>query len=268
MISFLAENGEPPHVCGNGAVVSGQTAICTTPGWADYYQCSCGKLFTEQACTHEITNLAAWKLGDGKTTAGHSYGSLKDGQPAIHTSSQLQDGMASYYQCAHCGEYFTEDLLHTTWNSLILKAAHQYGDWVTDASGHQRSCTCGHTADDGAHTYLDQYDVNCDTCGYERTVVLPEIAVIRPSINTETGKMTVTLIGENPLSGKMMVAVYDLNGRMLGISYADKTLNVDKTGKTFTIVFDKSGTPRLVKAFIFDSSFVPTMVIDSIELIP
>lgn len=266
MISFEAENGQPPHICGGGTEMEGQPATCTTPGWAKYYQCSCKKLFKEAACINEITNLAAWKMSEGKTTAGHSYGSLQSGQDAIHNSSQLQDGMASYYQCAHCGEYFTEGMLPTTWNSLILKAAHQYGDWVTDASGHRRSCTCGHTADDGAHTYLDQYDVNCDTCAYERAVALPEIAVIRPEVNPETGKLTVTLIGADPISGKMMVAVYDLNDRMLGISYVDKTLNVDKMGKTFTIVYDKKGTPRKVKAFVMDNSFAPTMVIDPIEL--
>lgn len=268
MISFVAENGLPPHSCGNGKVVTGQKAICTTPGWKDYYACSCGKLFKEAACTNQITNLAAWKLGEGKTTAGHDYGSLQTAKEPIHTTGQLQDGVASHYRCADCQEYFTSALMPTTWNSLVVKVSHQFGDWVGDANGHHRVCACGLETDQKDHDYLDEYDVSCETCGYERSDIPSDIAVIKPDMDTAAGKITVKLVSKNPISGRVMVAVYDLNGRMLGISYVNETLNIDKTGKTFTILYDKTGAPKKVRAFVVGGGFAPAIVIDPIDLEP
>lgn len=265
LITFVAQNGQPPHICGSGREIEGKQAICTTPGWEAYYECSCGKLYEEAACVNEITNLASWKMGEGKTTAGHRYGTLVKGFAAVHNQDQLIDGRADYYRCADCGEYFTEGQVPTTWSSLTLKAAHQYGDWSSDVSGHWRVCACDLTQSGDSHEYVDQYDADCGVCGYLREVQLPDFGVIRPQVDTEKGRLKVTLIGESPVSGRIMVAVYDVNGRMLGISYAQST-SVDQSGKTFTIVCDKTGTPYKVRAFVMDTGFVPKMEMGGMEL--
>ena len=58
--------------------------------------------------------------------------------------------------------------------------AHTYGDWTADGeTGHYRVCTDENctSADKGrvteAHSYDDDADMTCDTCGYERTVTPP-----------------------------------------------------------------------------------------------
>ncbi len=53
----------------SGTKVDGHPATVTEDGWKDYYTCSCGKLFEDAACTVQITDLAAWKIGDGKIPA-------------------------------------------------------------------------------------------------------------------------------------------------------------------------------------------------------
>ena len=57
---------------------------------------------------------------------------------------------------------------------------HTYGDWTADGeTGHYRVCTDENctSADKGrvteAHSYDDDADMTCDTCGYERTVTPP-----------------------------------------------------------------------------------------------
>ena len=58
--------------------------------------------------------------------------------------------------------------------------AHTYGDWIADGeTGHYRVCTDENctSADKGrvteAHSYDDDADMTCDTCGYDRTVTPP-----------------------------------------------------------------------------------------------
>ena len=58
--------------------------------------------------------------------------------------------------------------------------AHSYGDWTADGeTGHYRVCTDENctSADKGrvteAHSYDDDADTTCNTCGYERTVTPP-----------------------------------------------------------------------------------------------
>lgn len=51
----------------NVTLVNGKEPTCTTEGWNDYYQCSgCGKNFEKKDGTEEITDLDAWKAGEGK----------------------------------------------------------------------------------------------------------------------------------------------------------------------------------------------------------
>ena len=57
-----------------GTKVDGKNATCTEDGWEDYYQCSCGSYFEDEACTSEILDLESWKTGDGKIEAtGHDF---------------------------------------------------------------------------------------------------------------------------------------------------------------------------------------------------
>ena len=73
---------------------------------------------------------------------------------------------------------------------------HTYGDWTADGeTGHYRVCTdenCPH-ADKGrvteAHSYDDDADMICDTCGYDRTVTPPAEYTVRFNANGGGGTM-------------------------------------------------------------------------------
>ena len=66
------------------------------------------------------------------------------------------------------------------WKDAPPSHEHSYGDWTADGeTGHYRVCTDENcTSDDKgrvteAHSYDDDADMICDTCGYDRTVTPP-----------------------------------------------------------------------------------------------
>ena len=153
-----------PHTHGNGVKQLGQSATCTTPGWNDYYKCSCGKLYTEADCTNEITDLEAWKTGAGKIEASHNYGTLVSAVAEKHTQTELAPGVAAHYHCSACGKYFTEGKVETTLEALTgTTPSHSYGDWKTDADKHWKECSCGKKADEGNHVDANSNN-KCDSC--------------------------------------------------------------------------------------------------------
>jgi len=166
---------EALHTCGSGTLQQGQAATCTADGWADYFRCSCDKLYEDADCTSEITDLAAWKTGDGRIPAGHQYGKLIDAQAEVHSQSQLKAGVAAHYICGACGNYFTAEKAATTLEALTgaMTEHDTDGAWVnTDPDQHWRTCSvCG--LEDSAkadHSYTDDQDTTCNDCGYVRTV--------------------------------------------------------------------------------------------------
>ena len=46
-------------------VREGVDPTCKTTGIADYYECVCGRFYSDAECTKEITDLEAWKSGEG-----------------------------------------------------------------------------------------------------------------------------------------------------------------------------------------------------------
>ena len=162
-----------PHVHGNGVKKIGQGATCTADGWSDYYKCSCGKFFTDSACTDEITDLSAWKIGAGKIAGGHSYGDLIGAAAEKHTQTELAASVAAHYRCSVCGKYFTEDKVETTLEALTGEApAHVFGAWQNDSDTHWKECACGKKSDEGAHIDGDG-NSECDTCQKTLSGVTP-----------------------------------------------------------------------------------------------
>lgn len=75
------------------AKVPGQAETCESDGWNDYYTCPvCGKYYSDAAGKNEITDLEAWKVGDGKIPAtGHEWSTPKytDNNDGTHTASYV-----------------------------------------------------------------------------------------------------------------------------------------------------------------------------------
>lgn len=123
-----------PHTHGNGVLQSGQAATCTVNGWKDYYKCSCGKIYTDAACTNEITSFEEWKNSDGKIVAEHTYGSLI---PKVNATCSAT-GMEAHYECSVCHTLFDENKAVKTENELTIDIdanAHTYGAWTSNGNG-------------------------------------------------------------------------------------------------------------------------------------
>ena len=149
----------------------GQAATCTVNGWKDYYQCACGKIYADAACTTPIADLEAWKVGEGKIVAEHTYGDLIPEDPAVHTQTELKAGMRAHYHCSVCDTYFDSSKNETTAIALTIPApTHSFGDWIKDNEKHWKVCSCGLKADEHTHNYTDNADMICNDCGYDRTV--------------------------------------------------------------------------------------------------
>ena len=129
------------HTHGNGTKQDGQGATCTVNGWKDYYKCSCGKIYTDVACTNEITSFEEWKNGDGKIAAVHSYGDLIAKVDATCSAT----GMQAHFECSVCHTLFDADKAVKTENELTIAIdanAHTYGVWTSNGDGtHTRVCT-------------------------------------------------------------------------------------------------------------------------------
>ncbi len=129
-----------PHTHGNGQKVSGQAAGCTVDGWKDYYQCSCGQYYTDAACTVEITDLVAWKAGDGKLAASHTYGT----PIAKKDANCTETGMQAHYECSVCHTLFDENKNVKTEAELTITTndSHNFGAWTSNGNGtHTRTCS-------------------------------------------------------------------------------------------------------------------------------
>ena len=129
------------HTHGNGTKQDGQGATCTVNGWKDYYKCSCGKIYTDAACTNEITSFEEWKNGDGKIEADHSYGDLIAKVDATCSAT----GMQAHFECSVCHTLFDADKAVKTENELTIAIdanAHTYGVWTSNGDGtHTRVCS-------------------------------------------------------------------------------------------------------------------------------
>ncbi len=78
----------------SGTKVNQIDATCTEYGVNAYYKCSCGRYYTDSACTKEIADLDAWKTGDGKIAKrNHDFSE----------SEYQNDGEGKHYRiCALC----------------------------------------------------------------------------------------------------------------------------------------------------------------------
>ena len=105
-----------------GTFQAGTQATCAQDGVKDYYTCTCGKAFEDEACTKLIEDLDSWKV----IPAGHSWSDTYLAENA--------DADKHYHVCAACG----------------AKDAGEAHTWNADAATetHDKHCTvCGYVAE-------------------------------------------------------------------------------------------------------------------------
>ena len=136
-------------------------ATCTVDGNIEYYECSCGKYYTDSTASVEITDKASVVI-----KAGHNYGTLVEEVPAKHTATELKAGMKAHYFCDKCSTYFTAEKVATTESALVIPApTHSFGDWVkTDPENHWKDCSCGLKSEEAAHSWYEATCLAPKTC--------------------------------------------------------------------------------------------------------
>lgn len=170
--SYSAEVKVIPHNH-TGTFQAGTPATCAQDGVKDYYTCTCGKAFEDEACTKLIEDLDIWKV----IPALPHQSTLFPGTPATCTT----DGVKDYYQCSVCHQYFenadcTKSIADLDSWKVILAPGHTWtGSYLAenaDGSKHYHVCTICGTRDGGeAHAWnvdapTEQNDKHCTICGY------------------------------------------------------------------------------------------------------
>ena len=93
LISACSNNSGHTH---NPILHKALDATCTTSGNVAYYSCTCGKRFSDKACTKEITNYMIPALGHIVTHHNPI------------DSSCISHGTVEYYECNRCHHYFSD----------------------------------------------------------------------------------------------------------------------------------------------------------------
>ena len=174
---------------------------CENDGVKEYYDCSCGKHFADAEGKTEITDLDAWKAGDGKLDAlGHSAVEAWTNDETNHwhvcdvcgerideTAHTYDDGVVTTeptctakgvktFTCTVCGHTKTED--------VNAKGHSAVEAWMNDETNHWHECAngCGEKLGETAHTYDDgvvtteptctedgEKTYTCTECGHTKT---------------------------------------------------------------------------------------------------
>lgn len=111
----------------NKAAHAAKDATCTAEGNSAYWSCpDCGKFFSDEACTAEITE-GSWV----KEALGHNFkGAMKDNGDGKHV-----------YKCTRCDVYGDPESHSGT------------DEWQKNDTNHWKECACGVKVDEAAHTW-------------------------------------------------------------------------------------------------------------------
>ncbi|MBE6608663.1 MAG: hypothetical protein E7633_08935 [Ruminococcaceae bacterium] len=161
-------NVKVPHVCGKAEYVKEVDSSCSKEGTKAHYLCSCGKKYSDEACTKEMStkdltiakknhNYGSWKTTKEPTCTakgkkertckdcnyvatssisanGHKWGEWEVTTPATATVNGVETR-----KCSECNEKETREIIAT---------GHTFGEWVETkaptctAKGEQtRTCT-------------------------------------------------------------------------------------------------------------------------------
>lgn len=130
-----------------------------------------------------VDHMMDWDYGtDNYSVSYHSWNSGEITVKPTHMESGEK-----IVACTLCGESETK--------SVSKLSAHEYGEWQEhNDEKHQRICVCG-AVQTGLHQFGDEKDVNCNACGYLRTLkeesitdtqVTDEVPVSPETSTTET----------------------------------------------------------------------------------
>ncbi len=118
---------EVDHICKDYLqFVPAVEATCYTEGNIAYYECECGKLYTDENAENAVAEIdvvifAFW----------HPVESLIKTERVEPTHTE--DGNIEYYTCQLCGDIFLEESCVNEPETVIISAlGHDHGEWITE----------------------------------------------------------------------------------------------------------------------------------------
>lgn len=188
-------------------LIEAKEAECYTQGNIKYYECTCGKLYSDK---------------DAKTEIGESdviipaLNHPEDGRLEMlgTAPTHTEEGVAGFWICGYCGDSFADyectekidepAVLPATGHDDLTKA-----EWSSDENSHFKKCSCGQKFETADHIFVwktaseptceyagSKYE-ECTVCGYitnENTQIgllphTPEIVESKESTCTEAGNI-------------------------------------------------------------------------------
>lgn len=139
-------------------------ATCVKKGNTAYKTCNtCGKIISGE--NKEIP------------VKDHTYGNLIAEVPVVHTKDELKNGTAAHYECSVCHKLFDKDKKEVKAEDLVIKAEHNYKDFVITEEAHSAKCSCGKVLENEAHkggtAYCNEKAI-CEVCKAHYGEVNPE----------------------------------------------------------------------------------------------
>lgn len=142
------------HTHSMEGAVAATDPTCTVAGNKAYYICSCGKWFSDSACTKEVT------AQDVNISAKGHKAVTDPARAATCTETGLSEGS----HCSVCGHVIKAQ-------TVTAALGHDYGNYHYDADGHWKVCRrCGAVSAKQGHNYDNDRDTKCNDCGWVRVI--------------------------------------------------------------------------------------------------
>ncbi len=164
-------------------LIEAKEAECYTPGNEKYYECTCGKLYSDANAENEI------KAEDVVIPAlNHPEDGLLI-MPEVKPT-HTKNGKAGYWICGYCGDFFSEkECINKIEAPAVIPATGHDDltnvDWSSDADSHFKKCSCGEKFEISSHNFewVTEKEPTCDdmgskyeectVCGYKRNENTP-----------------------------------------------------------------------------------------------
>ncbi|MBQ7957085.1 MAG: Ig-like domain-containing protein [Clostridia bacterium] len=164
-------------------LIEATEAECYTQGNIAYYECTCGKLYSDADAKNEIneTEIIIPPLN-------HPEDGLLE-IPEVKPT-HTKDGKEAYWICGYCGDSFSEiGCINKIDEPAIIPATGHDdltdAEWSSDADSHFKKCSCGQKFEITSHTFEWKTDRDatcedegsrheeCIVCGYKRNENTP-----------------------------------------------------------------------------------------------
>ena len=89
------------HRCSGATHYEAVNATCTTKGKAEYWECTCGKIYSDADCTHEVTDMTSLDTDIDPT----NHSEVLEEHDAVEATC-TEDGNVHYWHCNGCGKNF------------------------------------------------------------------------------------------------------------------------------------------------------------------